>query len=677
MRVLFLCLKSESRVYMTAEFGASIALKDNFTSVIGTATKGIAKFASFSKQAQAPTKSFVSTGDALAGTFKRIVGGVAAVAGINSVKDAFNQSIAAAQGAQLTTSKFEAVMRNTGATAVATKGIESYASSLTNMGVLSKGVTLAGASTLATFSLQGSTIKSLTSAMDDLAVGTRGIGASQGDAAMIAKVMGKAMSGTTAGLSRYGIVLSSAQVQTMKYGTEQQKASALTAAIEARYKNLNQTLSQTGAGGMQKMQNQIAAMKVSLGNQLMPVQEKMMSSVTKILPVVSPILVSVATGIGNLATKALPPLQGAISTASNFVQSHMPQIKSTISSAVSTVSGTISKLLPVVSGVLNFLSTHQSLVGALASGILAAAAAAKVFAIAQGIVNAVMSANPIGIVITIIAALVGVFLYFWNTCKPFRQFWINLWNGVKTVVSTVFNAIRGFFIKWGAVILLPFAPFIALPILIVQHWGQITAFFSGLWSNIQGIFSVVGAWFAAVFQVAWSGVMAAFSGVGAFFTGIWSTITKIFTTIGTTIGNGIGGAFKAVVDSIIGFAENTINGFIREINGAIGLIDKIPGVKIGKLTELSIPRLAVGTNNFGGGAALVGERGPELVTMPKGAAVHTAQETKKMLGSGHKTEINITIPKLAEQFIVREDADIDRIAETLIKRIKVAAVNMA
>lgn len=68
----------------------------------------------------------------------------------------------------------------------------------------------------------------------------------------------------------------------------------------------------------------------------------------------------------------------------------------------------------------------------------------------------------------------------------------------------------------------------------------------------------------------------------------------MFTNIGTVIGNGIGGAFKAVVNAIINFAENTINGFIRAINTAIGMINHIPGVNISTIRELHIPRLATG-----------------------------------------------------------------------------------
>ena len=94
---------------------------------------------------------------------------------------------------------------------------------------------------------------------------------------------------------------------------------------------------------------------------------------------------------------------------------------------------------------------------------------------------------------------------------------------------------------------------------------------------------------------------------------VWKKIKAKFTEIGTNIGNAIGEAFKKVVNSIISFAENTINKFIRAINGAISLINAIPGVNIKKLSTLSIPRLAKGGIISQPTQAIIGEAGKEAV----------------------------------------------------------------
>lgn len=55
---------------------------------------------------------------------------------------------------------------------------------------------------------------------------------------------------------------------------------------------------------------------------------------------------------------------------------------------------------------------------------------------------AFMLANPITIVIAAIVALVAGFVYLWNNCESFRNFWINLWNNIVEVVSKIPETIQ-------------------------------------------------------------------------------------------------------------------------------------------------------------------------------------------------------------------------------------------
>ena len=58
------------------------------------------------------------------------------------------------------------------------------------------------------------------------------------------------------------------------------------------------------------------------------------------------------------------------------------------------------------------------------------------------LLNVAFSLNPIGIIIALIAGLVAIFVVLWNKCEWFRNFWIGLWEGIKTVISTVINWIK-------------------------------------------------------------------------------------------------------------------------------------------------------------------------------------------------------------------------------------------
>ena len=93
-------------------------------------------------------------------------------------------------------------------------------------------------------------------------------------------------------------------------------------------------------------------------------------------------------------------------------------------------------------------------------------------------------------------------------------------------------------------------------------------------------------------------------------------LTEKFGDVGTKLGNVIEGAIKGIVNGIFSKIEERINKFIRMINGAIGIINKIPGVSIKTIQEVSLPRLAKGgiVNNIGKGVPLIaGEAGSEAI----------------------------------------------------------------
>ena len=197
-------------------------------------------------------------------------------------------------------------------------------------------------------------------------------------------------------------------------------------------------------------------------------------------------------------------------------------------------------------------------------------------------------------------------------------------------------------------------------------------FFSTLWDSVKRIFSAVGSFFRDTFGAAWSAIQGVFSNFTSFFSGLWSSIKNTFTSLGTSIANAISGSVKAGINGVISIIENTINGAIGLINGAINLINKIPGVSIGKMSNLSLPRLAHG-GIIGNGGAMVAEAGPELVQMVNGKAVvtpltNTARNTAIDTAKGGRAqqitnEINVNI----EHFENNRDTDIRELTEEMLE----------
>lgn len=180
---------------------------------------------------------------------------------------------------------------------------------------------------------------------------------------------------------------------------------------------------------------------------------------------------------------------------------------------------------------------------------------------------------------------------------------------------------------------------------VVRAFQSVGQWFTDRWQDIKSAFSSVATFFSDTFTGAWEAVKRAFSSVGQFFGDLWNSIVEKFTDIGVKIGEAVGGAFRQIVNGVIGTAEKIINGFFGLINGAISIINAIPGVNIGKIDLVNFPRLAKG-GVLHEGDAIMAEAGPELITVSNGRAIVTPlTSTAKNTAVGKGGDVyNITVP---------------------------------
>ena len=184
-------------------------------------------------------------------------------------------------------------------------------------------------------------------------------------------------------------------------------------------------------------------------------------------------------------------------------------------------------------------------------------------------------------------------------------------------------------------------------------FSAIGSWFGARWTEIKTALSAVPSWFGTQFQNAWTNIKNAFANVTSFFSGLWKKIKGCFVDVGVKIGSAIGDAFKSAINSCLSTIEGVVNKFIGMINGVIDVINEIPGVSLGKIGTLSLPRLAKG-GVLKEGTAMVAEAGPELLSMVNGKAVVTplsgsaknqAMENAGKGGGGYVQNVNITSPK--------------------------------
>lgn len=205
-----------------------------------------------------------------------------------------------------------------------------------------------------------------------------------------------------------------------------------------------------------------------------------------------------------------------------------------------------------------------------------------------------------GFIVDVVAA---AFKIAWEAIKLVWEqvvaFFQAVWDGIVAVFSKVGEWFTGIFSSaWNG---------------IKNAWSSVTSWFGEVWSGISKTFSNVGGWFKEKFSAAWENIKSVFSNWGSFFSGLWNTIKNTFSTLGTSIGSAIGDAVKSGINGVISMIEKTINKAIDLINGAITLINKLPGVSVSKVKKLSLPRLAKGGIVDTATIAMIGEQGKEAV----------------------------------------------------------------
>ena len=154
-----------------------------------------------------------------------------------------------------------------------------------------------------------------------------------------------------------------------------------------------------------------------------------------------------------------------------------------------------------------------------------------------------------------------------------------------------------------------------------KAWTGLTNIFSKLgswfgerWADVTNALSKVASWFGDIFGKAFDAVKNAFSSIGDFFSGVWDTVKSIFVNAGQMVGEAVGGAFKSAVNAVLGTIENVVNGFIRMINGVLGVVRNLPGLGwVGSVSTVSLPRLARGGIVDSPTIAMIGEAGKEAV----------------------------------------------------------------
>ena len=189
---------------------------------------------------------------------------------------------------------------------------------------------------------------------------------------------------------------------------------------------------------------------------------------------------------------------------------------------------------------------------------------------------------------------------------------------ITKCVEIIINLYVGLYNLLVDKVIKPIAEWVSKTVGNIKDWikgavDTIKGWFSDLWNKIKEIFSPVANFFKEIWNKAYNAVKTVFSPIVDFFGGIWDKIKNKFSKLGTSIGDAISSAVKSGINGVISLIERTINTAISLINGAIRLINLLPGVNVSYVQKLRMPRLAKGGIIDSATIAMVGEQGKEAV----------------------------------------------------------------
>jgi hypothetical protein len=295
------------------------------------------------------------------------------------------------------------------------------------------------------------------------------------------------------------------------------------------------------------------------------------------------------------AAAALGTVEGAAQKASDTIgKSAGAQLESFKRKAHEALISTMAKAIPYIEKVVSFLTKHQEIMVPLLSALAAFATIigiivviTKIAAAVQMAWNIAMALNPIGLIIIAIIALVAGIMILYAKVDWFRE-------GINTFFGWIITA--------------------------AKLW----------WSVFSAFWSTVGGWLIAAFQMWWT-----------VFSTVWSTIINgVVSYVGWVIGRweALIGFIRSLPGRVSAAASGMWDGLKSAFRSAINWIIykwnslsfRIPGISVPGLGQIwggatlstpDLPYLAKGGNIMAAGSVVVGDDGPEVLTLPKGAQV--------------------------------------------------------
>lgn len=259
----------------------------------------------------------------------------------------------------------------------------------------------------------------------------------------------------------------------------------------------------------------------------------------------------------DILSKIIEVIQNIVNQAQKILTVVGPPILAIIKMVISNIVG----LIPVITSIL-------SIVGSVVSGIISFIS--MVISYIGSAISTILS-----IIMPIVQIIASIISNIWSLIVTIAT---NVWSKISEVVSAIIQFVSGLF-------------------------QSISSVFESIWNVIKGVFDNIGNIVQSVIDIIDSSFTGVKDTISNVFDDVWSKVKVVMDKVGNKISNvlqgiknawsgltgfvsGVFSGIEGAVGSLVSSVKGMVNGVIGGINGAISIINKIPGVNIGKIPKL-------------------------------------------------------------------------------------------
>ena len=290
--------------------------------------------------------------------------------------------------------------------------------------------------------------------------------------------------------------------------------------------------------------------------------------VNQVSKVLKPAFDEVKNAIEAMKTALEPIAKDILSKIIEVIQNIVNQAQKILTVVGPPILAIIKKIIQTVVGMIPVITSILQIVGSVVSGVIS-------------FINMVVTyigtaiATILGFIMPIVQVVATIVANIWSVILTVAQ---NIWSKVSEVVTAIIGFVSNLFKTVSDV--------------VGNIWSKIQDIMNKVRDKVQGVIDNINKYFNDVKST-----------VSDVFGGIWSTVRDIMSKVGDKISSvlkgiqnawsglkgfvsGVFGGIEGAVQSLVGSVKGFVNGVIGGINGAISIINKIPGVHIGKIPKL-------------------------------------------------------------------------------------------